>query len=85
MTISLEPNSLRIIVHISMRILPVGTSSHIRKISRACSHRLSATKTHAFVLAHTIARSAHHHSLLMTQPYGRTIHCPTAGSDLERP
>ena len=67
------------------RCLPVGTSSHARKTSRACSHRLSAAKTHAMVLAYAIARSVLHHSLLMAQPYGRTIHYRTAGGDLERP
>jgi hypothetical protein len=44
MTTSLEPGSLRIIARISMPMLPVGTSSHARKTSRACSHRLSAAK-----------------------------------------
>ena len=85
MTTSLEPGSLRIIARISMPTLPVGTSSHARKTSRACSHRLSAAKTYAMVLAYAIARSVHHHSLLMAQPYGRTIHYRTAGADLERP
>jgi hypothetical protein len=85
MTTNLEPGSLPIIARISMPMLPVGTSRHARKTSRACSHRLSAAKTHAMVIAHAIARSVLHQSLLVAQPYGRTIHHGTAGADLKRP
>jgi hypothetical protein len=60
----------RIIAPISIPMLPVGTSSHARKTSCACARRLSAAKMHAIVLAQGSARSVHHHSLLMAQPYG---------------
>jgi hypothetical protein len=85
MTTSLEPGSLCIIARISMPMLPIGASSHARKTSRACSHRLSAAKTHAIVLTSLIARSVHHHGLLIAQRKGEQSTYRTAGADLERP
>jgi hypothetical protein len=85
MTTSFEPGSLRIIARVSMPMLPIGTSSHARKTPRACSHRLSAFKKHAMVLAYAIVRSVLHHSFLIAKPYRRTIPYRTAGVDLEGP